>query len=163
MKNTISAAVFAMACFGALAGAAHAQSAAPAPEPTRIFMSAADVQGLIANAKANVKPGQATFSQRILSLAPHRVNLEYRPIAGAASVHPANEEFFYVVEGAGTLVTGGTLVPAGGANTIATISNGSARAVAKGDFVIVPKNTPHQFTEVKGGPLVLMSFHLQPN
>lgn len=163
MKGTISAAVFAMACCGAILGVAHAQSAAPAPEPMRDFMSAADVQGLIAKAKANVRPDQANYSQRILSSAPHRVNLEYRPIAGGASVHPTNEEMFFVVEGAGTLVTGGTLVPAGGANTIATISNGKARAVAKGDFLIVAKNTPHQFTEVKGGPLVLMSFHLQPN
>jgi hypothetical protein len=49
--------------------------------------------------------------------------------AGALA-HPGNTELHYITEGAGTLVTGGTIVrPAGGG---ATIENGVTRRVMKG-------------------------------
>ena len=66
---------------------------------------------LIAKAKKERKPDQANFSQPILRLAPYNANLEYR-VAGInapASVHEREAEMFYVVEGSGTLITGGKL------------------------------------------------------
>jgi len=57
-----------------------------------------------------------------------------------------------VIDGAGTLTTGGTMQGT-------AIAGGTAQAVAKGDFIIVPENTPHAFTEVKS-TLVLMSLHI---
>src|SRR5712664_4091101 len=52
---------------------------------------------------------KANFVQPIVRLAPYNANLEYR-VAGVnapASMHEREAEMFYVVEGSGTLVTGG--------------------------------------------------------
>jgi mannose-6-phosphate isomerase-like protein (cupin superfamily) len=68
-----------------------------------------------------------------------------------------------VLEGAGTLVTGGTL--RGEKRTNADnlqgsgIDSGTSRRIAKGDVIMVPENTPHWFSQVDGA-LVLMSLHL---
>ena len=68
-----------------------------------------------------------------------------------------------MIDGSATLVTGGKLVNekrSNGDNLSGTaIEGGSARAVAKGDFVIVPENTPHWFSTING-TITLMSFRL---
>ena len=47
---------------------------------------------------------------RVFSLAPYNVNVEQRqPRAQGASLHEAQAELFYVIEGSATLLTGGTL------------------------------------------------------
>lgn len=107
---------------------------------------------MIAHAKQTRKPDQALVAQPLLVLPPYRVSLEYRAIAGTAAVHPKEAEIFYVVDGAGTLTTGGKMEGT-------AIAGGTAQPVAKGDFFIVPENTPHWFNEVKT-PLVLMSLHV---
>ena len=70
---------------------------------------------------------------------------------------------FYVIDGSGTLVTGGKLVNESANQrrnlTGTAIANGKSQAVAKGDFVIVPENTPHWFNKING-TLVLMSLHV---
>jgi mannose-6-phosphate isomerase-like protein (cupin superfamily) len=149
-----------------LTGAALAQQpAAPTPPPAKLFAGSADVTAMIAKAKAERKPDQANFSQPIVRLAPYNANLEYR-VAGLnapASVHEKEAEMFYVVEGSGTLVTGGTLREEKRTNAEnlggTAIDGGTRRKVAKGDFVMVPEKTPHWFTELDG-TLVLMSIHL---
>jgi mannose-6-phosphate isomerase-like protein (cupin superfamily) len=124
----------------------------PSPQSLKTFASSKEVQDMIANAKKIRKPDQALVAQPILLLAPYRVSLEYRAIAGTAAVHEKEAEVFYVIDGAGTLTTGGRMEGT-------AISGGTPQAVAKGDFVIVPENTPHAFTEVKS-TLVLMSLHI---
>ena len=88
------------------------QSAGQNPPPAaKLFAGSADVTAMIAKAKSERKPDQANFIQPIVRLAPYNANLEYR-VAGVnapASVHEREAEMFYVVEGSGTLVTGGTL------------------------------------------------------
>jgi mannose-6-phosphate isomerase-like protein (cupin superfamily) len=139
-----------------------AQSAPPAP---KLFASAADVTAMMAKAKTERKPDQANFSQPIVQLAPYNANLEYRvgSVAAPASVHEREAEMFYVVDGTGTLVTGGTLHDEKRTNaenlTGSAIDGGSPRRVAKGDWVMVPEKTPHWFTKIDG-TLVLMSIHL---
>jgi mannose-6-phosphate isomerase-like protein (cupin superfamily) len=124
----------------------------PSAQSLKTFSSSKEVQDMIANAKKIRKPDQALVAQPILLLAPYRVSLEYRAIAGTAAVHEKEAEIFYVIDGAGTLTTGGTMQGT-------AIAGGTAQAVAKGDFFIVPENTPHAFTDVKS-PLVLMSLHI---
>jgi mannose-6-phosphate isomerase-like protein (cupin superfamily) len=154
--------VVALAGAGALAESPAAQDAAQA---ARLFASSADVQGLIAKAKAERRPDQANFVQPIVRQAPYTMNLEYR-VAGLnanASVHEQEAELFVVVEGAGMLVTGGTLReerrtnPANRSGT--AIDGGSRQRVAKGDVALVPQGVPHWFTDIDG-TLVLMSMHL---
>jgi mannose-6-phosphate isomerase-like protein (cupin superfamily) len=142
------------------------QPAAPGAAPmAKLFASSADVTAMIAKAKAERKPDQANFIQPIVQLAPYNANLESRVagVKGPASVHEREAEMFYVVEGAGTLVTGGTLRDEKRTNAEnlsgSAIDGGTPRRIAKGDFVMVPEKTPHWFSEVEGS-IVLMSIHL---
>ncbi len=134
----------------------------PAP-PTKTYSSAADVKALIAKAKAEHKDGQPLVAQRLLQLAPYGVNLEYRTSVGPAAVHEKEAEMFYVIDGSATLVTGGKLANEKRTNaenlTGTGIEDGKSQEVAKGDFVIVPENTPHWFSPING-TIVLMSIHV---
>ena len=135
----------------------------PAAQTMKTFASSADVQALIANAKKIRQPDQPMVSQPIVQLAPYRANLEYRPVVGPASIHEKEAELFYVIEGAGTLVTGGKLANEKRTNadnlTGTAIEGGTPQAVAKGDFFIVPENTAHWFSEMKS-TIVVMSLHV---
>jgi mannose-6-phosphate isomerase-like protein (cupin superfamily) len=139
-----------------------AQGAAPAAS---LFAGSADVTAMIAKAKKERKPDQANFVQPIVRLAPYNANLEYRVagVAAPASVHERDAEMFYVVEGAGTIVTGGTLRDEKRTNaenlTGSAIDGGMSRRISKGDWVMVPEKTAHWFSQVEG-TLVLMSIHL---
>ena len=148
-----------------IATAAHAQQAAPPPAGPMIktYTSSADVEAMMAKAKAERKPDQGLFSQRLLELAPYNVNLEYRAALAPAAVHEKEAEVFYVVDGAATMVTGGKLTKETRTNPTnlsgTGIENGVSRTVAKGDFIIVPENTPHWFSSIHV-TLVLMTFHV---
>ena len=148
------------------ATSAFAQSAATpptAPLVTKLFASSGNVASLIAKAKHDRKPGQFNVIEPLLQLAPYHLNLEYRTAVGPAAVHAHEDEFFYVIEGSGTLVTGGKLT-----NVVQTnaenlsgdsIEGGTATPVAKGDFFVVPQNTPHWFGAINGR-VVVMSLHV---
>jgi len=129
----------------------------------KTFTTAADVQGLLAKAKAERKEGQVMAAEHILSLAPYVTNLGYRPVEGAVAVHEKEAELVYVIDGGGTLIIGGTVVGekrTNEANLSGTaIDGGAVRTIAKGDFAIIPEGTPHQFKPA-GGALVLMTMHV---
>jgi len=135
---------------------------APAAPPMKTFTSTAEVQQLIAHAR-QIHKNEPTIIQPLLSLAPYRANLEYRTATGPAAVHEKEAELFYVIEGSGTLKTGGKLTDEKRTNPTnlsgAGIEGGESKAVAKGDFLIVPENTPHQYLDIKG-ELILMSIHV---
>jgi len=139
---------------------AHAQ--APAPPDMKTYAASADVQALIANAR-KIHKAEPTIIQPILILAPYRASLEYRTATGPAAVHEKEAEFFYVIDGSATLTTGGKLVDEKRQNPTnlggSGITGGQSRIVAKGDFIVVPENTPHQFTDIKG-ELIQMSLHV---
>jgi mannose-6-phosphate isomerase-like protein (cupin superfamily) len=148
-------------CFTFVAAAVEAQQ--PNAQAMKTFASAADVAGLLSKAKADRKDGQANVTERILQLAPYNANLEYRASVGPAAVHEKEAELFYVIEGTATMITGGKLV--GETRTNAEnlsgtgIEGGKSQAVAKGDFIIVPENTPHWFSAINGS-VVLMTLHV---
>jgi mannose-6-phosphate isomerase-like protein (cupin superfamily) len=133
------------------------------PPANKTYVSASDVTAMMAKAKNERKQDQANFIQSLLQLSPYTANLEYRGAVGPAAVHEKEAELFYVIDGSGTLVTGGKL--AGETRTNAenlsgtAIDGGDTQAVAKGDFFIVPENTPHWFSKING-TLVLMSLHV---
>lgn len=141
---------------------APAFAQAPAAPETKTYASSAEVQQLIAHAR-QVHKAEPTIVQPLLGLAPYRANLEYRTATGPAAVHEKEAELFYVIEGTGTLTTGGKLKEEKRTNPTnlsgSGIDGGQSRTVAKGDFLIVPENTPHQYTDIKG-ELILMSIHV---
>jgi len=129
------------------------------------FSSAADVQAMIEKAKKERKPDQANFIQPILQAAPYSVNLEYRVqgIDTNPNIHDVEAEIVYVVDGAGVLTIGGTLKDERRTNaknrTGSKLEGGTPRRIAKGDYIMIPENTAHSFTQVEGR-LVIMSVHV---
>ena len=81
-----------------------------------------------------------------------------------ADFHEKDAELMVVLEGAGTIVTGGKIVGEKrvNANNLAgpSIEGGKSQAVVKGDMLIVPANTPHQVIPTGGAPIVLMTLHV---
>lgn len=84
----------------------------------------------------------------------YKVDASHRNEPGLVEVHTRDTDIIYMLEGAATLVTGGTLVDA---KTIAPeeirgreSQNGESRVITKGDVIVVPNGTAHWFKEVKG-------------
>src|ERR1700743_84521 len=154
---------FVVAAIAAIASCAAAQ-AADAPAAMKGFTSSDEVTALIAKAKADRKGEQPLVSGPILSLAPYRASLEYRPAQAAAGGPEKDAEVMFVIDGAGTIVTGGTLVDEKRTNAAnlngTSIKDGKSQAVTKGDLLIVPENTPHQVIPGGGAPIVLMTLHV---
>jgi mannose-6-phosphate isomerase-like protein (cupin superfamily) len=63
--------------------------------------------------------------------------------------HLPGTELHYIIEGTGTLATGGRIVRPAGGGTV-SIDGGVARQVAKGDVILIPENTPHWYKDVEG-------------
>ena len=80
------------------------------------------------------------------------VSGSHRDKAGQDEVHDKETDVIYVVEGAATFVTGGTMV--GGKVTKPdqhigdSIQGGQTHNLTKGDVVVVPAGTPHWFKQV---------------
>src|SRR5262245_7383053 len=143
---------------------AHGQRTDHDPgQAKNIFVSSADVTALAAKAKSERKEGQGMVFQPIFSLAPWDVNLEYRAAVASANVHEREAELFYVIDGSATMVVGGKLVNEKRTNpqnrTGTGVEGGTSRRVAKGDFILVPENTPHWFSAIDG-TITLMSLHI---
>jgi mannose-6-phosphate isomerase-like protein (cupin superfamily) len=143
-----------------------AAMAANAQEPAlKTFASKADLAAMIAKAKNERKPDQANFIQPLLRETPYTANLEYR-VQGINTnplSHETEAEIIYVVDGAGKHTTGGKLQNEKRMNaknlTGTSLEGGTPRRIEKGDFILVPENTPHAFTDVEG-TLVIVSLHV---
>jgi mannose-6-phosphate isomerase-like protein (cupin superfamily) len=118
-----------------------------------VYKSAAELMATLAK-NAQAKSDQATSP--IANEDHYRINIVRRGSAGTAMAHatgPAKgSEVHYIIDGAATVVTGGTLVrPAGSSgpgNT--TIEGGESRRVTKGDVIVIPAGTPHWYKNVEG-------------
>jgi mannose-6-phosphate isomerase class I len=133
------------------------------PPPTKLFASSANVQALVAKAKAEHKTGNTV--ELVVNDEGYPFQLEYRTDTTPPSIHPTHAELIEVIEGSCTLVTGGKMVglkpaatPGAMTQSGTAIDGGSKQRIAKGDYIMVPANTPHQYTEVKG--LVMMTLHM---
>jgi mannose-6-phosphate isomerase-like protein (cupin superfamily) len=134
--------------------------AQPASGPPALYMSATDVaKGLSTTVAADAAAGAA------VTVAPGIV-VRRRSGGGEpqyAIVHPFSMETYYIIEGTGSLVTGGVLDPAPAAPADPDIvrskgiRNGETRTVAKGDVIVVPPGTPHWFTAIDGSITYLES------
>jgi hypothetical protein len=123
--------------------------------PPAVYKSAAELMATLAK-NAQAKSDQA--SSPILNEDHVRINIVRRGSPGVAMAHatgPAKgSELHYIIDGAATVVTGGTIVRPPGAATkgagSATIEGGQSRRVTKGDVVFIPAGTPHWYKDVEG-------------
>jgi mannose-6-phosphate isomerase-like protein (cupin superfamily) len=138
---------------------------APAPPPTDRAVATRFSAEELRAALAKLPTDRPSSAVRVFSLAPYNVNVEQRqPRAQGASLHEAQGELFYVIDGSATLLTGGTLTtPTRTGTNLAGpgIEGGSRQPFSKGDFLIVPSGVPHQFVDIQA-PVHLMSIYL-PN
>jgi mannose-6-phosphate isomerase-like protein (cupin superfamily) len=156
---------FALAFALLVSTSSPAWAQAPAPPPTdRTKASRFSAEELRA-ALGKLPTDRPSSAVRVFSLAPYNVNVEQRqPRAQGASLHEAQAELFYVIDGSATLLSGGAIPNATrtGTNLAGpTIDNGVRTPFAKGDFLIVPAGVPHQFVDITA-PVHLMSIYL-PN
>jgi mannose-6-phosphate isomerase-like protein (cupin superfamily) len=132
--------------------------------PPAVFMNDKDIMSLVEKAKADRKGDAPVTAEPILLLAPYRAQLEYRPGNAPAALHEKDAELMVVLQGAGDIVTGGTLVDEKrvNANNLSgsSISGGTSHPVVKGDMILIPANSPHQVTPSGGAPIVLMTMHV---
>jgi mannose-6-phosphate isomerase-like protein (cupin superfamily) len=152
-------------CLLVLGFASSAFAQQPAPTPTdrtkATHYRAADLQAALAKLPAD----RASGAVRVFTLDPYNVGVEQRqPRPQGAASHADRAELFYVIDGSGTMVTGGT-IPDGKVNGVNTqgssISGGTRIEFVKGDFIMVPSGVPHQFVDLKAAVQV-MSMYL-PN
>ncbi|MBZ5607123.1 MAG: AraC family ligand binding domain-containing protein [Acidobacteriia bacterium] len=101
-------------------------------------------------------------------------------LAATASVagltHSRITEIYHVIEGSGTLVTGGTLKNAkesppdgeivkvlAGPGLTGVIEGGVSRKVGPGDVIIIPPGTPHGFSEITSDQIVYVVTRMDPH
>lgn len=128
----------------ATAQTAPPPAAPPSPGSPAIFKSAAELAAVLQKAAVNAG---GTSSSAVTSNHQYRVSLVHRDKPAGALTHPGNTELLYITEGAGTIVTGGTLVPAA-AGKPASIANGVPQRFTKGDVIIVPVGSAHWFAAI---------------
>jgi mannose-6-phosphate isomerase-like protein (cupin superfamily) len=88
-----------------------------------------------------------------------------------ALVHDKIDEIYYVLEGGGTMITGGALVNGkqtpssptiGPGWSGSSIKAGQSRRVNAGDVVIIPAGMPHMFSQLDGTIRYLV-YRVDPN
>ena len=91
----------------------------------------------------------------------YKVDASHRDESGMVEIHTRDTDIIYMLEGAATLVTGGTTIDA---KTIEPeeirareSKGGDSRVITKGDVVVIPNGTPHWFKEVKGRSIITSS------
>ena len=80
--------------------------------------------------------------------------LAFRNQSGKAELHEKFADFYVVIDGSATLVSGGHIVnpatTAPGEVRGDSIQDGKETKLKKGDVVHIPPNTPHQLMVAKG-------------
>jgi mannose-6-phosphate isomerase-like protein (cupin superfamily) len=80
------------------------------------------------------------------------VTIAHRDGPGMVEVHDKETDTFYVLGGAATVVTGGTMVggkvTGPGQQRGTDISGGKEQHVMKGDVMVIPAGVPHWFKDV---------------
>jgi mannose-6-phosphate isomerase-like protein (cupin superfamily) len=167
MKRMLVLLAFLFALSAAGLDVASAQQAASPGKPLpATYVSAADIQ-----ANLNGAPNAATNPQpniRVVDAGGYNVavGVLHRPQTppGVAAVHFNVTEIYHVMDGAGTLVTGGTMVNAktrpadstsvkledGPGASGTSIQGGVSRRIKAGDVVVIPAGLPHWFSAIEG-------------
>jgi mannose-6-phosphate isomerase-like protein (cupin superfamily) len=132
---------------GSAAAPQNAPPPAPKPGSPATYKSA---DALAAALKIATATSGGMTTAAVSNTDQYRINIVHRAQPAGAIAHDGNTELHYIIDGSGTVVTGGTIVP-GGDGRPATIANGVTQRVTKGDVIIVPANSPHWYSQVDGG------------
>jgi len=117
---------------------------ARADGPAATYKTGAELTAALNRAAPDMLTAPVSIDDR------HRINLVKRTKAAGAVAHDGFAELHHIVDGSGTLVTGGTLIRPTASGGAATIQDGVSRHVAKGDVVLIPSGMPHWYKDVEG-------------
>ncbi len=138
--------------------AAAQQTPTPATPPVATDVTAADIRSFI---DALPRDRVSDRPIRVVDVTgDYRVGVYgvFRPqeVPGDANLHRVHTtEIYYMLSGAATLVTGGTMVDAYQPTTSSTslraprIEGGVSRRVVPGDVVVIPGHAPHWWSELE--------------
>jgi mannose-6-phosphate isomerase-like protein (cupin superfamily) len=179
MKVKLSFLVFLFVLSAAILDVATAQQkGSPMKASSATYVSAEDIQANLSSA-----PSAATNPQpnvRVVDAGGYNVavGVIHRPQTppGVAAVHYKVSEIYHVMDGAGTLVTGGTMVNAkprpadalsvrledGPGESGTAIQGGVSQRIKAGDVVVIPAGMPHWFSEIEGS-ITYVVVRVDPN
>jgi oxalate decarboxylase/phosphoglucose isomerase-like protein (cupin superfamily) len=176
---------FMLSVTGSARAQTPAQTSAPSPHLPR--GTATDVTNAEIKAAVQKTVSQAVSDQqlRVVSIngeynvgvgVVHRAKTEGRNPGGGIE-HSQITEVYHIIEGNGTLVTGGTIenpkesppdssvvkVLNGPSTGGGVIQNGVSRKVGPGDVVIIPPNTAHWFSEITSEQIAYLVVRIDPH
>ena len=127
------------------------------------FASDADVQAQLGEMLAAMKADQGFMWRPLVRDGANVAAIEIWKKPGRPAVHPTEAEYAIVLEGSGTLVSGGALADpkVSNANLIegSQIEGGATRTLGRGDVILIPAGVPHWFG-ITGDRLVLLGIKL---
>lgn len=160
--STICATSLLLAVSSGVAPASAQTSRAEAAGPSG-FASGADVQAQIREMLAEMKPDQGFMWRPLVRDGATVAAIEIWKKPGRPAVHPAEAEYAVVLEGSGTLVSGGAMADSKvtNANLVegSRIEGGATRPLGPGDVILIPAGVPHWFG-ITGDRLVLLGIKL---
>ncbi len=166
MKLTLSLLVFLFAFSTAAPNVLPAQTE---KSGVATYVSQADVQATVSRAPQGGVPGvNPQPNIRVVDAGGYNIAIGalHRPQTppGVAAVHYKVSEVYHVIDGAATLVTGGTMVNAkprspdevsvkfedGPGASGTSIQGGTSQRIKAGDVVVIPAGVPHWFSAIEG-------------
>jgi mannose-6-phosphate isomerase-like protein (cupin superfamily) len=160
MRNTMLAAVAALALIGLPVALTQAQGRGAAPAVPKLatdktmFWPAADIEARWKENEALKRNNSRLFD------GPTNISANVRIVAGEDPplVHETTADLWIVTAGTAVARTDGKLVENGGTSTIV---NPDVRTVRTGDVLYVPPGVPHHFTDMKGFRAWLIRYDVQ--
>jgi mannose-6-phosphate isomerase-like protein (cupin superfamily) len=117
-----------------------------------------------AAARAQIEKAPETDGNALIDYARnanHSVLMVRRTKPGRAEVHTSLTDVWYVIDGSGKLVTGGSLLDgktvAAGELRGRASSGGIARNIGKGDIIDIPAGAAHWISKIDGKELVYLT------
>ncbi|MGR4866134.1 cupin domain-containing protein [Caulobacter sp. LARHSG274] len=160
--STIGATLLVFAVSSGIGPASAQMRRAQASEPSG-FASGADVQTQLREMLAEMKPDQGFMWRPLVRDGATVAAIEIWKKPGRPAVHPAEAEYAIVLEGSGTLVSGGAMADpkVSNANLVegSRIEGGTTRPLGPGDVILIPAGAPHWFG-IAGDRLVLLGIKL---
>jgi mannose-6-phosphate isomerase-like protein (cupin superfamily) len=142
---------------------AAARAALPAAEAAVNFVSA---QQLLADIRKAPEAAPHIATKSYLDAPGYQAVVVRRTAPGGAEVHKHMMDIWYVIDGGGELVTGGSPIEARetgpGELRGSGISGGRARHVSKGDFVTIPAGVPHWVRGIDGKEIIYLVVKVKP-
>jgi mannose-6-phosphate isomerase-like protein (cupin superfamily) len=159
---TICATSLLLAVSSGIATASAQAKSVQATSPSG-FASSADVQAQIREMLSAMKADQGFMWRPLVRDGAIVAAIEIWKKPGRPAVHPTEAEYAIVLEGSGTLVSGGAMADSkvSNANLIegSQIEGGVTRTLGAGDVILIPAGVPHWFG-ITGDRLVLLGIKL---